>query len=109
MELTAKHCTHCDQIHSHDKYHCPLCFSEELEERQLSGKGEVYSYTKIYAAPKQFADQAPFFVILVHLEEGLKVTARYSGEKVQIGEKVELESIVNRAYHFQPAMSKTAF
>ncbi|CAH0312672.1 Zn-ribbon domain-containing OB-fold protein [Peribacillus simplex] len=100
MELSAKYCTKCDQILSTDKYHCPVCFSENLKDRQLSGKGKVYSYTKIHAAPEQFANQSPYFVILVHLDEGLKITARYNENSVYIGEKVELKSVKDRAYYF---------
>lgn len=103
MGLIAKHCKSCDQLLSTDKYHCPVCFSEQLEERKLSGKGEIYSFTNIYAAPKPFNKDAPYYVVLVDLEEGLRVTARYSGEEIGIGEKVVIDYIDERAYYFKPA------
>ncbi|MGM0840180.1 MAG: Zn-ribbon domain-containing OB-fold protein [Bacillota bacterium] len=43
-----------------DKYHCTSCWSEELVTTQLSGEGEVYSYTNIYVAPQPFTEDAPY-------------------------------------------------
>ncbi|UOQ91925.1 OB-fold domain-containing protein [Halobacillus shinanisalinarum] len=102
MGLTAKYCINCDHTLSTDKYYCPVCFSDRLEEKRLSGRGEIYSFTNIYAVPKPLADQAPYYIVLVDLEEGLRVTARYNGDHVEIGKKVELESIDRRAYYFRP-------
>ena len=102
-QLTAKYCYTCSKLLSADKYHCPTCYSEDLEVKNLSGKGEVYSYTNIFIAPKQFADKTPYYIILVDLVEGLRVTARYNGENVKIGEKVEFENIEDRALYFKPA------
>ncbi|WP_431803866.1 Zn-ribbon domain-containing OB-fold protein [Halobacillus andaensis] len=101
MEFTVKHCPHCEKTLSTDKYYCTVCFSEDLQLKSISGKGEVYSYTLIHAAPEPHADESPYYIILVDLEEGLRVTARYSGGSVEIGEKVELESIGERAYYFK--------
>ncbi|WP_163527122.1 OB-fold domain-containing protein [Halobacillus ihumii] len=106
MGFTAKYCINCDQILSIDKYYCPVCFLDRLEEKRLSGRGEIYSFTKIYAAPKPLADQAPYYVVLVDLEEGLRVTARYNGDHTEIGEKVELESIDCRTYYFRPIRAR---
>ncbi len=68
----------------------------------LSGKGKVFSYTNIYTAPKKFSGSVPYFIILVDLEEGLRVTARYNGKEMEIGKKVELDTIEDRAYFFKP-------
>jgi uncharacterized protein len=101
MKLSAKQCIKCDKILSIDKYHCTSCWSEELETTQLSGKGEVYSYTNIYAAPEPFTEQAPYFVILVDLEKGPRVTGRYIGEEIKIGDRIGLDSIKDRGYYFK--------
>ena len=100
MELAVKHCLKCKDILSIDKYHCTSCWSDKLETTQLSGEGEVYSYTNIYAAPEPFTEEAPYYVILVDLEKGLRVTGRYNGRNIKIGDKVVLESIKDRGYYF---------
>lgn len=106
MSVTAKYCQNCDKLLNIDKYHCAVCYSEDLEIKELNGSGEVYSYTNIYAAPKRFAEIAPYHIILVDLEEGLRITARYNGDgdKLGIGKKVEFEKTQDRAYIFKPVV-----
>ena len=67
--------------------------SAEGHEVQLSGLGTVFSYTKIYDAPKGFEFQVPYTVALVKLVEGPMVTAQLTDlgdEKVEIGMPVEM-------------------
>jgi uncharacterized OB-fold protein len=101
MKITANYCKNCDRFWNKDKHYCATCFSGELEKRALSGNGVVYSYTNIYAAPKPFDEFAPYYIILVDLEEGLRITARYNGDHLQIGKEVEFEKEVERAYVFK--------
>jgi len=42
----------------------------------VSGRGEVYSYTKVYDAPKGFEEYVPYYVALVRLKEGPLVTTQ---------------------------------
>ena len=46
------------------------------EPKQMSGRGEVYSYTTIHAPPAGFEKFAPYTVALVRLDEGPLVTAQ---------------------------------
>ncbi|WP_240375662.1 Zn-ribbon domain-containing OB-fold protein [Bacillus piscicola] len=101
MDLPIKRCTECDEILYHYKYLCQNCFSDQLEDSTIEGKGSVYSYTKIHAAPKQFAQQAPYFIVLVEMEQGLKVTGRYEGEDITINDSVELSGIKDDCYYFK--------
>ncbi|RYG72950.1 nucleic acid-binding protein [Lentibacillus lipolyticus] len=101
MTITAKYCAECDRLYHFDKYHCMVCFSKNLEEKELNGRGEVYSFTKIHAAPKRFATLAPYNIILVDLEEGLRLTARYEGDELAIGKQVIFSEKVDGAYVFR--------
>ncbi|WP_216827487.1 Zn-ribbon domain-containing OB-fold protein [Alkalihalobacterium elongatum] len=101
MKLPVKRCKHCQSILYTSKYHCTSCYSDELELTEIDSKGKIYSYTKIHAAPKQFADQTPYYIILVHLDQGLRVTGRFNGNQVEINTPVELEEIKDRAYFFK--------
>lgn len=51
-------------------------------------KGTVYTETVVHAAPAAFADEAPYQVAIVQLEDGRKTTARIVGERVVIGDRV---------------------
>ena len=50
--------------------------------------GIVYTETVIYSAAEAFASEAPFQTAIVSLEGGGRVTARISGERVAIGDRV---------------------
>lgn len=52
--------------------------------------GTVYTETVVHSAPEAFAAEAPYQVIIVTLDGGGRVTARVAGERVQIGDRVDL-------------------
>ena len=53
-------------------------------------KGVVYTETVVFAPPEQFATDAPYQLAIVALEDGKRLTARISGDRVAIGDAVEL-------------------
>ena len=59
----------------------------------LSGRGEVYSFTTMYNVPQGFEDQKPYTVGLIKLDEGPMVTAQLTdvdSKDVKIGMRVEM-------------------
>ena len=50
--------------------------------------GTVYTETVIYSAPEAFASEAPYQTAIVTLDSGGRVTARISGDRVTIGDRV---------------------
>ena len=61
--------------------------------RNLSGHGEIYSYTVMYNVPQGFEEQKPYTVALVKLDEGPMVTAQLTDidhKDVAIGLRVEM-------------------
>lgn len=70
-------------------------------ESEISSKGIVYSFTEVHIAPAEFADIAPYNVVLVQLNDAqVKVTTRIL-EPIQIGDAVELDAIENGAYVYK--------
>jgi uncharacterized OB-fold protein len=53
-------------------------------------KGVIYTETVVFAPPEQFAADAPYQLAIVTLENGKRLTARILGERVAIGDAVEL-------------------
>ncbi len=51
--------------------------------------GIVYTETVIYSAPEAFTKDAPYQTAIVSLDGGGRVTARVSGERVAIGDRVD--------------------
>ncbi len=57
----------------------------------MSGKtGIVYTETVVYSAPEAFVRDVPYQTAIVTLDGGGRVTARISGDRVAIGDRVEL-------------------
>ncbi len=57
---------------------CPHCGDEATKIHEMSGKGEVYSFTEIqeHAAPRGFTGLTPYVEALVKLEEGPMILAQ---------------------------------
>ncbi|AST96136.1 Zn-ribbon domain-containing OB-fold protein [Shouchella clausii] len=100
MNMPASQCRHCGRLFHNGKSHCSGCDRDSLDPVDLSGKGNVYSYTEIYAAPKRFVQQAPYLIVLVEMEHGLRVTGRMLNRPVQIGDRVELHKVEDHCYYF---------
>jgi uncharacterized OB-fold protein len=100
MKMNAKYCENCAELLHEDKYHCPTCYRDDLAKREISGYGKVYSYTTVHVPPAKLAHLAPYTIILVDMDEGLRVTARYEGEAVRIGKKVKFKGAQDKAYLF---------
>lgn len=64
-----------------------------LEWREVSGRGTVYSYTNTFSAWPGHEDRVPYLCALVELEEGVRILCNLLNVKaadVRIGMKVKL-------------------
>jgi uncharacterized OB-fold protein len=66
-------------------------------------KGVIYTETVVFAPPEQFAADAPYQLAIVALESGKRLTARILGDRVAIGDAVELAENRNGISFFQKA------
>ena len=91
--LVGEVCPHCDEKIFPPRDVCPECGGEAKTEFNFSGRGEVYSYTKVFDAPAGYEDVAPYTVAMVKLAEGPMVTAQLTdidNKSVSIGMPVEM-------------------
>ena len=62
--------------------------------KQVSGKGEVYSFTEVHSpAGPAFEKDVPYIVALIQLIEGTRIISNIEikdNEKIKIGDKVEV-------------------
>ena len=93
--LKLPRCEACANFHFYPRAVCPYCGSGALGWQDVSGKGEVYSYTVVHRAPsKGFAEQVPYVVAVVALAEGPHLMTRLTQvapEAVRIGLKVVVD------------------
>ena len=50
-----------------------------LEWREVSGKGSLYSFTDIHVAPPGFEDLAPYMIGVIELDEGVRMMTPLQG------------------------------
>jgi uncharacterized OB-fold protein len=63
-------------------------------------KGVIYTETTVFAPPEQFAADAPYQLAIISLEDGKRLTARILGDRVSIGDGVELAETRNNISFF---------
>lgn len=88
-KILLKHCRQCDRLFHYPRITCPHCLSSDLEWKQSSGRGTLYTYT-ISRRPTHplFADEVPQYLAVVQLEEGPRVTSTLVNvpeDKIKIG------------------------
>ena len=88
-------CGSCERIFFPPKESCPYCRRKsigKMQDVQLSGKGEVVTYTIIHVGPENFEEQVPYPIAIIKLVEGPQITGQIvdcSIDDIHIGLKVE--------------------
>jgi hypothetical protein len=91
-ELVFQRCKQCGNWVHPPRPFCPKCRSLEKEWARSSGKGTVYSWVTYRESPHT-AFQAPYSVVLVELEEGVRLVSNMvdiKPEEIYIGMPVEV-------------------
>jgi uncharacterized protein len=72
-KLLLQRCRACGTHQYYPRPVCMRCISRDLEWREASGRGTVYSYTVTHLPPEGFEDRAPYVLVSVDLPEGVRV------------------------------------
>ncbi len=73
---------------------CPGCSGREFDSREMRRTGTILTHTVIRVAPARFADQAPYAMAVVEMDDGPKITTQivdYAEDQLKIGQRVKLE------------------
>jgi uncharacterized protein len=92
-ELRIQRCDACKKAVFYPRSICPHCFADRLSWIVASGKGTIYSYSVVHQAFGPFANDVPFVVMIVELEEGARMMSRLLDaphEQVRIGAEVRV-------------------
>lgn len=96
-ELVLQTCAQCRRPRYHPRPMCPHCQSLEAEWVPASGRGTVYSW--VVAHPPllpALAERAPLPVLLVELDEGVRMVGNLAGadaDALEIGLPVQVEFV----------------
>lgn len=92
-ELVFQRCTGCSRTVFPLRTVCPHCQSESLDLERAVGRGTVYSFTTQHRASHPFfAADVPYTLVLVDLDEGVRVFANLvdcAPDDARIGMSVE--------------------
>lgn len=93
-ELRIQKCKDCNEFIMYPKLFCPKCLSKNLEWVKAKGTGKIYSYSVVHSyAPTQFADDVPYVVAVIDLDEGVRMMSNIvesALEKVKCDSRVEV-------------------
>lgn len=93
-ELRLPKCRDCGKFHFYPRTLCPHCGSVNLEWKNCSGRGVVYSYTVVHRAPSPaFEADVPYVVAVIVLEEGPHLMSSIINvpvDRVRVGENVRV-------------------
>jgi uncharacterized OB-fold protein len=90
----AKKCSKCGQISFPPRLVCPECGSRKFDDYVMKDTGKILTFTTIEVGPPEFADQVPYSVGIVELDDGARITAQITDAdpaKIKIGSRVKLE------------------
>jgi len=90
--LLIQRCTSCEELRHPPGPACPYCHSFDWEPTEVSGRGELYSYT-IAHHPKPPGFDEPAVAVVVQLEEGVRLVSNLEdacAATLQIGEPLEV-------------------
>ena len=68
--LMGSECSDCGFATFPPRADCPECLSGRFAYRESSGRGSIYTFSRIAAAPTGFEDEAPYTIAVVELEDG---------------------------------------
>lgn len=75
--LRVQSCLFCAALRFFPQRHCPACLADGGDWIDLSGTGVIYSVTEVHRAPnKRLAEEAPYLIGIIELEQGIRVMAR---------------------------------
>jgi len=93
-KMMGSRCKECGYQTFPPRADCPECMSDAFEFVEYSGKGTVFTHTRIAAAPSGFEDVTPFTLVVVELEEGGRLMSwlgeTLTDEELKIGMEVQV-------------------
>lgn len=92
-ELRYQRCRDCDTAIFYPRALCPACGTPDPHWHVSAGNGVVYACSVIHRAPPAYADEAPYVVALIDLDEGFRMMSRVvdcDPESVAVGQSVRV-------------------
>ena len=93
-KLLLRYCPNCSRWLAPASDACDECFSDQLEWKQASGNGEIYTFGIMHQVLHPgFKDEVPYNVVQVELAEGPRIMSNIVGtpnDQIKVGMKVQV-------------------
>jgi len=89
----AAKCTGCGKKFFPPRLVCDSCGERSFETTHLAEEGKVLTYTVIHIPPTAFADQAPYAVAVVELDDEMRLLTQITDcdfDKLAVGDRVRM-------------------
>lgn len=73
--LLVQCCQACGHRQFFPRPFCLACESDQVDWKEVSGNGSIYTYTINHRAPSAFKTRVPYAVAIVELDEGVRMMA----------------------------------
>lgn len=91
--IIGNHCSNCKTDYFPERIVCPKCRRNgKLAPKKMPDEGRIYSFTQVHAALKGFEHEAPYWLAIVELSNGVKLMSQVvdsPSETVKIGASVK--------------------
>ncbi|APX97174.1 Zn-ribbon domain-containing OB-fold protein [Natronorubrum daqingense] len=93
--LLVRECGDCGLVHHYPRAYCPDCFSDDVNWREATGTGTVYSYSVTRTMSGWPDDDLPLIVAYVELDDGPRMLTNLDcdPEALDIGTRVEVRFV----------------
>jgi uncharacterized OB-fold protein len=89
-QLVLQRCASCAKLRHYPRLICDRCWSDQVQWERSAARGEIHSWTVAhYAYHPAFADELPYVLVTVQLEEGVRALGRFLDREPQIGLRVQ--------------------
>jgi len=89
----AAKCTGCGKSFFPPRLVCDNCGSKNFEKTNMSTEGKIVSYTVIHIPPSPFADQAPYAMAVIEMDDGIRILSQVTDcdfSDVSVGKRVRI-------------------
>jgi len=87
-------CNKCGKWFFPPRLVCDECGAREFTTKTMQRTGKILAHTLIRVPPKPYADQAPYAVAVVEMDDGPRITTQIADWKegqLTVGQRVKLE------------------
>ncbi len=89
-------CKNCGSLTFPPRNSCPKCHSKDVETVQLPRRGRIVSFSLLRSPPKGFEAYVPYYVVVVELENGVRVFGTLTDVFGEVKEGMEVEAVFRK-------------